>query len=94
VRGVYLMMAPAAWFVLVPLAHPSLISGIISSWRLSISWDLDFGTSGRRARGVVARGSLAREELSLLLESVGAEERTRLHDVATARPSGWRVCAL
>ena len=28
VRGAYLVMAPAAWFVLVPLAHASLLSGI------------------------------------------------------------------
>jgi NADH:ubiquinone oxidoreductase subunit 6 (subunit J) len=26
VRGAYLMMTPAAWFVLVPLAHASLLS--------------------------------------------------------------------
>lgn len=31
VRGAYLLMAPAAWFVLVPLAHASLISGIALS---------------------------------------------------------------
>src|SRR5262245_47274806 len=31
VRGAYLVMAPAAWFVLVPLAHTSLLSGIILS---------------------------------------------------------------
>jgi hypothetical protein len=31
VRGAYLVMAPAAWFVLVPLAHASLISGILLS---------------------------------------------------------------
>ena len=29
VRGAYLLMAPAAWFVLVPLAHASLLSGIV-----------------------------------------------------------------
>jgi hypothetical protein len=28
VRGAHLLMAPAAWFVLVPLAHASLLSGI------------------------------------------------------------------
>jgi hypothetical protein len=31
VRGAYLVMAPAAWFVLVPLAHASLLSGIAIS---------------------------------------------------------------
>ena len=31
VRGTYLLMAPAAWFVLVPLAHASLLSGIALS---------------------------------------------------------------
>ena len=30
VRGAYLLMAPAAWFVLVPLAHASLLSGIVA----------------------------------------------------------------
>ena len=31
VRGAYLLMAPAAWCVLVPLAHASLHSGIALS---------------------------------------------------------------
>ena len=31
VRGVYLVMEPAAWLVLVPLAFASLISGIVMS---------------------------------------------------------------
>src|SRR5918997_5102511 len=38
VRGVYLVMAPAAWFVLVPLAHASLVSGIALS--LGTPWGL------------------------------------------------------
>lgn len=38
VRGVYLVMAPAAWFVLVPLAHASLLSGIAIS--LGSPWGL------------------------------------------------------
>src|SRR5262245_63037520 len=38
VRGAYLVMAPAAWFVLVPLAHASLLSGIALS--LGTSWGL------------------------------------------------------
>jgi hypothetical protein len=38
VRGSYLLMAPAAWFVLVPLAHASLLSGIILS--LGTTWGL------------------------------------------------------
>jgi hypothetical protein len=38
VRGVYLTMAPAAWFVLVPLAHASLLSGIALS--LGTTWGL------------------------------------------------------
>ena len=38
VRGAYLMMAPAAWFVLVPLAHASLLSGIALS--LGTAWGL------------------------------------------------------
>jgi len=29
VRGAYFLMAPSAWFVLVPLAHASLLSGIV-----------------------------------------------------------------
>jgi hypothetical protein len=36
VRGAYLVMAPAAWFVLVPLAHASLLSGIALS--LGTTW--------------------------------------------------------
>lgn len=38
VRGAYLLMAPAAWFVLVPLAHLSLISGLVLS--LGTAWGL------------------------------------------------------
>ena len=38
VRGVYLVMAPAAWFVLVPLAHGSLLSGVVLS--LGTTWGL------------------------------------------------------
>src|SRR5687768_14609852 len=37
-RGTYLLMAPAAWFVLVPLAHASLLSGIALS--LGTPWGL------------------------------------------------------
>jgi hypothetical protein len=38
VRGAYLVMAPAAWLVLVPLAHASLFSGIVLS--LGTPWGL------------------------------------------------------
>ena len=38
VRGAYLIMAPAAWFVLVPLAHAALVSGIALS--LGTPWGL------------------------------------------------------
>jgi hypothetical protein len=38
VRGAHLVMAPAAWFVLVPLAHASLFSGIALS--LGTPWGL------------------------------------------------------
>ena len=38
VRGAYLVMAPAAWLVLVPLAHASLLSGVALS--LGTPWGL------------------------------------------------------
>ena len=38
VRGAYLVMVPAAWFVLVPLAHASLLSGVVLS--LGTTWGL------------------------------------------------------
>lgn len=38
VRGVYLVMEPAAWFVLVPLAFASLLTGIVQS--LGTTWGL------------------------------------------------------
>jgi hypothetical protein len=38
VRGAYLVMAPAAWFALVPLAHASLLTGIALS--LGTAWGL------------------------------------------------------
>jgi hypothetical protein len=38
VRGAYLVMEPAAWFVLVPLSLASLLSGIVQS--LGTTWGL------------------------------------------------------
>jgi len=38
VRGVYLVMEPAAWFVLVPLAFASLFTGIVQG--LGTTWGL------------------------------------------------------
>jgi hypothetical protein len=38
VRGAYLVMAPSAWFVLVPTAHASLVSGILLS--VGTAWGL------------------------------------------------------
>lgn len=38
VRGVYLVMEPTAWFVLVPLAFASLLTGIVQS--LGTAWGL------------------------------------------------------
>ena len=38
VRGVYLVMQPAAWYVLVPLAFASLLTGIVVS--LGTTWGL------------------------------------------------------
>ncbi len=38
VRGAYLVMEPAAWFVLVPLAFASLLTGIVQA--LGTTWGL------------------------------------------------------
>ncbi len=38
VRGVYLVMEPAAWFILVPLAFASLATGLVQS--LGTTWGL------------------------------------------------------
>jgi hypothetical protein len=38
VRGAYLVMEPAAWFVLVPLAFASLVTGLVQS--LGTAWGL------------------------------------------------------
>lgn len=38
VRGAYLVMEPAAWFVLIPLAFASLLTGIVQS--LGTAWGL------------------------------------------------------
>src|SRR5688572_28307362 len=38
VRGAYLVMEPAAWFVLVPLAFASLLTGLVMS--LGTTWGL------------------------------------------------------
>jgi uncharacterized membrane protein len=38
VRGAYLVMEPAAWFVLVPLAFASLVTGLVQS--LGTTWGL------------------------------------------------------
>src|SRR5688572_622072 len=48
VRGVYLVMEPAAWFVLIPFAFASLLTGLVLSlgtpWACSgtIGWFLSF----------------------------------------------------
>jgi uncharacterized membrane protein len=38
VRGVYLVMEPTAWFILVPLAFASLLTGLVQA--LGTSWGL------------------------------------------------------
>ncbi len=38
VRGAYLVMEPAAWFVLLPLAFASLVTGLVQS--LGTTWGL------------------------------------------------------
>jgi hypothetical protein len=38
VRGVYLVMEPAAWFILVPLAVASLVTGLVQA--LGTAWGL------------------------------------------------------
>ncbi|MGH3928964.1 MAG: DUF2269 domain-containing protein, partial [Pseudonocardiaceae bacterium] len=38
VRGAYLVMEPAAWFVLVPLAFASLLTGLVQA--LGTPWGL------------------------------------------------------
>ncbi len=38
VRGAYLVMEPAAWFILVPLAFASLLTGLVNS--LGTAWGL------------------------------------------------------
>ena len=38
VRGAYLVMEPAAWFILVPLAFASLLTGLVQS--LGTTWGL------------------------------------------------------
>jgi hypothetical protein len=38
VRGAYLVMEPAAWFILVPLAFASLLTGLVCS--LGTTWGL------------------------------------------------------
>jgi hypothetical protein len=54
VRGAYLVMEPAAWFVLVPLAFLSLVTGLVQSfgtaWGLFRHYWVSLKTSDQRHR--------------------------------------------
>ena len=68
VRGAYLVMEPAAWFTLVPLAHASLLTGIAIS--LGTPWGLF------RHYWVVAKLAITLAATVILLVYMGTFKQT------------------
>ena len=87
VRGAYLVMEPAAWFVLVPLAVASLLTGILQG--VGTAWGVfrHYWVVFKLLINVVATAVLLvyMETLSLLAD-VAADESAVLSDVRSASP--------
>lgn len=95
VRGAYLVMTPAAWFVLVPLAHTSLVSGIVLS--LSTRWGLlrHYWVVVKLALTVLATAILmVYMETFRQMASVAADPLIDLERVRNASPIVHAVLAL
>jgi hypothetical protein len=95
VRGAYLVMEPAAWFVLVPLAFASLLTGIVQS--LGTTWGLfrHYWVLAKLLINVVSTiVLLLYMETFSFMASVAADPSADLGVVRTASPALHATVAL
>lgn len=95
VRGAYLVMEPAAWYVLVPLAFASLITGIVQS--LGTVWGLfrHYWVLFKLLITVVATAVLLiYMETFRFMAGVAADPRADLDAVRNSSPRFHAVLAL
>jgi hypothetical protein len=95
VRGAYLVMEPAAWFVLIPLAFASLLTGLIQS--LGTSWGLfrHYWVVFKLLINLLATIVLLMYmETFRVLADVAGDPRADLGDVRSASPLLHAVAAL
>lgn len=95
VRGVYLVMKPAAWLVLVPLALAALLTGLIQS--LFTTWGLfrHYWVLFKLLINVVATVVLLQYmETFTVLAGVAADPRADLASVRNASPALHATLAL
>jgi hypothetical protein len=95
VRGTYLVMAPAAWYVLVPLAFASLLTGLIQS--LGTTWGLfrHYWVLGKLLINVFATiVLLIYMETFDVLSDVAADPSAELSAVRNVSPALHAVAAL
>jgi hypothetical protein len=94
-RGAYLVMEPAAWFVLVPLALASLLTGLVQS--LGTSWGLfrHYWVFFKLVINVVATAILLTYmETFRLMADVAADPKSDLEAVRNPSPLLHGVGAL
>jgi hypothetical protein len=87
VRGAYLVMEPAAWFALVPLAFASLVTGLVQA--LGTSWGLfrHYWVLFKFAINVVATTVLLLYmETFRAMADIAADPNAELGDVRSASP--------
>jgi uncharacterized membrane protein len=95
VRGAYLVMEPAAWFVLVPLAFASLLTGLVQS--LGTAWGLfrHYWVLFKLLINVVATSVLLTYmETFRVMADVAADPSSDLNVVRNASPMLHAVAAL
>jgi hypothetical protein len=95
VRGAYLVMEPAAWFVLVPLAFASLLTGLVQA--LGTTWGLFryYWVLFKLLINVIATAVLLiYMETFRLMAHVAADPRADLGTVRNASPALHAALAL
>lgn len=95
VRGAYLVMEPAAWFVLVPLAFASLLTGIVQS--LGSLWGLfrHYWVVFKLILTVLATGVLVLYmETFRVMAEVASNPSTELETVRNTSPMFHAVLAV
>ena len=88
VRGAYLVMEPAAWFILVPLAFASLLTGLVQS--LGTAWGLfrHYWVVFKLVINVIATiVLLVYMETFRLMAGVAADPRADLEAVRSVSPA-------